>query len=262
MPEDQTPADQPPQRPGDDAPDADAAEPVGQPDGSADQSSSEPSSSEPSSSESSAGDGPPPASSSEPAAADGGGDAEDGDSAAAAALRAAREALASIQADADSAGAASGAPQGGGRDPQGPGHGGADRVSNDTMAELMREAAEQQERQAGAAPSGSRPLELPAFSMSSLDGAPQGIDMLADVELDVRIELGRTRMLVEDVLRLVEGAVVELDKLAGDPVDVFVNNRLVARGEVLVLNDNFCIRVNEIIDATGEQDDGQGDSDG
>ena len=52
---------------------------------------------------------------------------------------------------------------------------------------------------------------------------------------------------VEDVLRLGEGSVVELDKLAGDPVDVYVNDRLVVRGEVLVLNDNFCVRVNEII---------------
>ncbi len=51
----------------------------------------------------------------------------------------------------------------------------------------------------------------------------------------------------EDVLRLGQGSVVELDKLAGDPVDVLVNERLVARGEVLVLNDNFCVRINEIL---------------
>lgn len=75
-----------------------------------------------------------------------------------------------------------------------------------------------------------------------------GIDLLGDVELDVTIELGRTQMLVEDVLRLGDGSVVELDKLAGDPVDVYVNGRLIARGEVLVLNDNFCIRVSEIIE--------------
>ena len=75
-----------------------------------------------------------------------------------------------------------------------------------------------------------------------------GIDMLSDVELDVRIELGRTEMMVEDVLQLGTGSVVELDKLAGDPVDVFVNGRRVARGEVLVLNDNFCIRVSEVVD--------------
>jgi len=67
------------------------------------------------------------------------------------------------------------------------------------------------------------------------------------VELDLRIELGRTQMYLEDVLQLRRGAVVALDKLAGDPVDVFVNGRLVARGEVLVLNDNFCVRIAELI---------------
>jgi flagellar motor switch protein FliN/FliY len=69
----------------------------------------------------------------------------------------------------------------------------------------------------------------------------------------VKIELGRTRMLVEDVLRLGEGSVVELDKLAGDPVDVYVNDRRVARGEVLVLNDNFCVRINEILAPVGSE---------
>ena len=71
--------------------------------------------------------------------------------------------------------------------------------------------------------------------------------MLMDVNLNVRIELGRTRMSVEDILKLQGGSVVTLDKLAGDYVDVLVNDRLVARGEVLVLNDNFCVRIAEII---------------
>lgn len=79
------------------------------------------------------------------------------------------------------------------------------------------------------------------------------IDMLGDVDLNVTIELGRTQMLVEDVLKLGRGAVVELDKLAGDPVDVYVNNCLIARGEVLVLNDNFCIRISEIVENLEEQ---------
>jgi len=78
------------------------------------------------------------------------------------------------------------------------------------------------------------------------------LQMLEDVQLQVRIELGRTRMLVQDVLRLDQGSVVELDKLAGDPVDVYVNERLVARGEVLVLNDNFCVRINEIVSTPQE----------
>lgn len=84
-------------------------------------------------------------------------------------------------------------------------------------------------------------------AVGSTAGEQGGIDMLGDVDLDVTIELGRTEMLVEDVLRLASGSVVELNKLAGDPVDVYVNNRLVARGEVLVLNDNFCIRISEIL---------------
>ena len=67
------------------------------------------------------------------------------------------------------------------------------------------------------------------------------------MQLDLKIELGRTRMPLEDVLRLRRDAVVTLDKLAGDPVDVYANGRLIARGEVLVLNDNFCVRVTELI---------------
>lgn len=86
-----------------------------------------------------------------------------------------------------------------------------------------------------------------ASAVGPTAGEQGGIDMLGDVDLDVTIELGRTEMLVEDVLRLASGSVVELDKLAGDPVDVYVNSRLVARGEVLVLNDNFCIRISEIL---------------
>jgi flagellar motor switch protein FliN/FliY len=91
------------------------------------------------------------------------------------------------------------------------------------------------------------PLNLPTFAPGAPSPGPRAIDLLSDVNLNVKIELGRTRMFVEDVLRLSEGAVVELDKLAGDPVDVYVNDRHVARGEVLVLNDNFCVRINEIL---------------
>ena len=93
----------------------------------------------------------------------------------------------------------------------------------------------------------------PSFGETKPAPAEQrAIDLLSDVNLNVKIELGRTRMLVEDVLRLAEGCVVELDKLAGDPVDIYVNERHVARGEVLVLNDNFCVRVSEILQEVGE----------
>jgi len=100
------------------------------------------------------------------------------------------------------------------------------------------------------APEGN--FALPSFSKALGNIPPGAIDLLKDVDLNVKIELGRTKMLIEDVLKLAEGSVVELDKLAGDPVDVFVNDQLVARGEVLVLNDNFCVRINEIITTIDE----------
>ncbi len=88
---------------------------------------------------------------------------------------------------------------------------------------------------------------LPDFSQQLADAAANSIDMLHDVELNVKIELGRAEMSVDQILQLSNGSVVELDKLAGDPVDVLVNEQLIARGEVLVVNDNFCVRINEII---------------
>lgn len=92
------------------------------------------------------------------------------------------------------------------------------------------------------------PVGLPDFGGSATGGAPGAIGLLSDVQLQVRIELGRTKMLVEDVLKLNADSVVELDKAAGDPVDIYVNGRRIARGEVLVLNENFCVRVSEIIE--------------
>ncbi|MGB2987063.1 MAG: flagellar motor switch protein FliN [Phycisphaerae bacterium] len=97
-------------------------------------------------------------------------------------------------------------------------------------------------------PPPTKPFELSDLSPpANLNFDAKRVTMLNDVNLRVKIELGRTRMLVEDVLKLDEGSVVELDKLAGDPVDVFVNDRLIARGEVLVLNDNFCVRISEVL---------------
>lgn len=96
--------------------------------------------------------------------------------------------------------------------------------------------------------SDARPFELPEFNRTSSDGSSRhSMGSLDDVELDLHIELGRADLLIDEVLSLRTGAVVPLDKLAGDPVDILVNGRLLARGEVLVLNDNFCVRVAEII---------------
>lgn len=131
--------------------------------------------------------------------------------------------------------------------------GGAPEVDlSDPFAAAMAEAIEQEKAEKAAAASNAQPFDMPAFSSDLTPTQQRTIDLLSDVNLQVKIELGRTRMLVEDVLRLGEGAVVELDKLAGDPVDVYVNDRHVAKGEVLVLNDNFCVRINEIVSPIGD----------
>ncbi|MGA2032794.1 MAG: flagellar motor switch protein FliN [Thermoguttaceae bacterium] len=96
-------------------------------------------------------------------------------------------------------------------------------------------------------PSGVTSFHLEEFSGATASTEAASLDLIRDVELDLKIELGRTHMYLEDVLKLRKGAVVPLDKLAGDPVDIYVNGRLIARGEVLVLNDNFCVRVAELI---------------
>ena len=79
------------------------------------------------------------------------------------------------------------------------------------------------------------------------DAARANIELVDDVELDLRIELGRTRMVLEDVLRLRRGAVVPLDKLVGEPVDIVAGGQLIARGEVVVLNGNFAAHIVELV---------------
>ena len=95
--------------------------------------------------------------------------------------------------------------------------------------------------------------DLPDFSGMLADAAASSIELLNDVELNVKIELGRAEMTVDEILQLSNGSVVELNKLAGDPVDVLVNEQLIAHGEVLVVNDNFCVRINEIVPGISER---------
>jgi flagellar motor switch protein FliN/FliY len=78
------------------------------------------------------------------------------------------------------------------------------------------------------------------------------IDMLMDVTLQVSVELGRTRLSVRQVLDLQKGSVVELDRMAGDAVDVFVNDHLIAQGEVVVVDDKFGVRISQLISPNRE----------
>jgi flagellar motor switch protein FliN/FliY len=124
------------------------------------------------------------------------------------------------------------------------------RATASNMEGLLNQA--QQALASVDAPATPLPPGVKPFEFRTLSGRPAStdaatLDLLRDVQLDLKIELGRTHMQLDEVLQLKSGAVVTLDKLAGDPVDVFVNGRLIARGEVLVMNDNFCVRVAELV---------------
>ncbi len=105
-------------------------------------------------------------------------------------------------------------------------------------------------------------VDLPSFGtpIAETRGGPGeagGLGRVRDIPLEVTVELGRTRLLIRDIMDLSAGSIIELDKIAGEPVDLFANGLLVARGEVIVIDDNFGVRVTEIITAAernGEKD--------
>jgi flagellar motor switch protein FliN/FliY len=88
-----------------------------------------------------------------------------------------------------------------------------------------------------------------AFAEITDEGKPPGgrdIDFLLDIPLVVSVEIGRTKMLIKDLLQLGQGSVVEFDKLVGEPMEVLVNEKLIARGEVVVVNEKFGVRLTDI----------------
>lgn len=78
-------------------------------------------------------------------------------------------------------------------------------------------------------------------------GQVQNLDLILDIPLTVTVELGRSRMLINDLLQLGQGSVIELTKLVGEPLEVLVNHKLVARGEVVVVNEKFGVRLTDIV---------------
>lgn len=93
-----------------------------------------------------------------------------------------------------------------------------------------------------------KPFNLPQLEKTPIQSsAESNLDLLQDIPLTVTVEIGRAKMLVKDVLKLTVGSVVELDKLAGEPVDILVNGKIIAKGEVIAVNENYGIRITEIV---------------
>ena len=121
----------------------------------------------------------------------------------------------------------------------------SDPQSQEEIDRLMRELA-------GGGPAAPPPpaeqVRYEAFAAGApVHRAEASLDLLNDVNVNLRVELGGTRLPVRDILKLGPGSVVTLDSLTGEPVNVFVNDRLVARGEVIVVNDSFAVRVTEVL---------------
>jgi len=96
----------------------------------------------------------------------------------------------------------------------------------------------------------ARPAEFEELAPSASDEEPRNLGLLMDIPLEVRVELGRAKLKIHDVLELGNGSVVELDRLAGEPVDLMVNGKLFAKGEVVVIDENFGIRITDVVNIT------------
>ncbi|MDR3707095.1 MAG: flagellar motor switch protein FliN [Capsulimonadaceae bacterium] len=121
---------------------------------------------------------------------------------------------------------------------------------------LVDDAGGQEQPVAAAAPAphAPRPAESP-LNLVSFDDPDvgqdtiDGFDRVQDIPLEITVELGRTKLLIRDILELGVGSIIELEKMAGEPVDLLANGLLIARGEVVVIEDNFGVRITEIITA-------------
>jgi flagellar motor switch protein FliN/FliY len=97
-------------------------------------------------------------------------------------------------------------------------------------------------------PTNVQPVQFPNLMQPRLNAQESGnIGLIMDVSMEMTVELGRTRKLIKEILGMGEGTIIELDKLAGEPVDILVNHKLIAKGEVVVIDENFGVRVTEIV---------------
>ena len=94
-----------------------------------------------------------------------------------------------------------------------------------------------------------KPAVFPDLSGSgNVAPGQNSLDLVRDIQVMLTVELGRTEMLIQDILELTPGKVIELDRLAGEPLDILVNGKLLAKGEVVVVDENFGVRITSIVD--------------
>jgi len=105
------------------------------------------------------------------------------------------------------------------------------------------------EEQGAATGSETKPATFPPLEEKGGLGDTKNLEFILDIPMQITVTLGSTKMLIRDLLQLGQGSVIELDKLAGEPMEVLVNNRLIARGEVVVVNEKFGVRLTDVVSA-------------
>lgn len=129
-------------------------------------------------------------------------------------------------------------------------------------AQSFLDEPEQQDVPATAPAAAPAPAAPPSAALFAAMDEPEtgggyetrNLDVVMDIPLEISVELGRKKMSIRSILDLGSGSIVELDKVAGEPVDLFVNGRMVARGEVVVIEDNFGVRITEIVGRRGNDE--------
>ena len=128
-----------------------------------------------------------------------------------------------------------------------------DHIDDDWGAAIAEQAAaeaaalERQQQQQATAPAAAAAVFKDFSNKGARNDTPNDIDFILDIPVQLTVELGRTKIAIKNLLQLAQGSVVELDGLAGEPMDVLVNGCLIAQGEVVVVNDKFGIRLTDIV---------------
>ena len=122
-----------------------------------------------------------------------------------------------------------------------------DRMAAEWAAALSESKGDSVASEVTAAAETVAPAAFTNFAPTGVAGAGNDITMILDIPVQLTVELGRTRIPIKHILQLAQGSVVELDALAGEPMDVLVNGFLIAQGEVVVVNDKFGIRLTDIV---------------
>jgi len=124
---------------------------------------------------------------------------------------------------------------------------GSDESLEDISWEDISGEGDKKKAGAGATDELKKPAEFTELKKTGVVAAPNNLDFILDIPLEVTVELGRTTMPIYDLLQLGRGSIIELNKMAGEPLEILVNQKLIAKGEVVVVNEKFGIRLTDVI---------------